>query len=233
MTGRPPALPAQRLQQNVEDQMTTPTLNQYVPAAGSRILSVGAARGNLVVTNDGTLDSGGNINLFASGTAGEGVTDGGVANGGTASLYSYGDATTSANGAIQLYSFAVGGAGSDSGGTAYAGDAQIVVNGNVDVSAGSNIVLDSEAVAGDSINGLGGVAYGGTAQIFAEPTTAAAGRTLARHRVRSPGEPIHDQPRVGAPARRRRYAGWGRQLVLRTSHRLVGWALKGPHVPPT
>ncbi|QCU78328.1 ketoacyl-ACP synthase III [Citricoccus sp. SGAir0253] len=28
------------------------TLNQYQPAAGSRILSVGAARGNLVVTND-------------------------------------------------------------------------------------------------------------------------------------------------------------------------------------
>lgn len=32
--------------------MTTPTLNQYAPVAGSRILSVGAARGNLVVTND-------------------------------------------------------------------------------------------------------------------------------------------------------------------------------------
>ncbi|MDI3330550.1 MAG: beta-ketoacyl-ACP synthase III [Micrococcus sp.] len=32
--------------------MTTPTLNQYVPVAGSRILSVGAARGSLVVTND-------------------------------------------------------------------------------------------------------------------------------------------------------------------------------------
>jgi 3-oxoacyl-[acyl-carrier-protein] synthase III len=30
----------------------TATLNQYVPVAGSRILSVGAARGNLVVTND-------------------------------------------------------------------------------------------------------------------------------------------------------------------------------------
>jgi 3-oxoacyl-[acyl-carrier-protein] synthase III len=40
--------------------MTTPTLNQYVPVAGSRILSVGAARGNLVVTNDdiaGPIDS--------------------------------------------------------------------------------------------------------------------------------------------------------------------------------
>lgn len=40
--------------------MSTPTLKQYTPAAGSRILSVGAARGTQIVTNDdiaGPIDS--------------------------------------------------------------------------------------------------------------------------------------------------------------------------------